>query len=70
VAILPTGAMEAHGPHLPLSTDVIIAEAMARDGAARLAARGMEAVLLPALAWTPAPFAAGFPGTLSIRPER
>jgi creatinine amidohydrolase len=69
VAILPTGAMEAHGPHLPLSTDVIIAEAMARDGAARLAARGMEAVLLPALAWTPAPFAAGFPGTLSIRPE-
>ena len=29
VAILPVGAMEAHGPHLPLDTDVIIAQAMA-----------------------------------------
>ena len=25
VALLPVGATEAHGPHLPLSTDVIIA---------------------------------------------
>ena len=30
VAILPIGAVEAHGPHLPLGTDVIIAEAMAK----------------------------------------
>ena len=36
VAILPVGAIEAHGPHLPLETDVIIAEAMARAAAARL----------------------------------
>ncbi|HWN67087.1 MAG TPA: creatininase family protein, partial [Haliangium sp.] len=36
VAILPVGATEAHGPHLPLGTDVIIAEAMARRGAERL----------------------------------
>ncbi len=33
VAILPVGATEAHGPHLPLETDVIIAGAMARSGA-------------------------------------
>ena len=26
VAFLPAGATEAHGPHLPLSTDVIISE--------------------------------------------
>src|SRR6266536_3628559 len=29
VAMLPTGAIEARGPHLRLGTDVIIAEAMA-----------------------------------------
>src|SRR5437870_2081663 len=40
VAIVPVGAVEAHGPHLPLATDVIIAEAMARAAAGRLAAPG------------------------------
>jgi creatinine amidohydrolase len=69
VAILPAGAIEAHGPHLPLGTDVIIAEAMARAGAQRLGARGLEVLLLPALAFTPAPFASEFPGTVHIAPE-
>lgn len=69
VAVLPVGALEAHGPHLPLETDVIIALAMARAGAARLVARGLRAVVLPPLAYTPAAFAAGFAGTLSLRPE-
>jgi creatinine amidohydrolase len=69
VAILPLGALEAHGPHLPVGTDVWIAGAMARAGAARLAAAGIPAFVLPPLAFAPAPFAAGFPGTLSIRPE-
>src|SRR2546426_531891 len=63
VAILPVGAVEAHGPHLPLATDVIIADTMGR-----LAARGYDAVMLPALTYTAAEFAAGFPGTVSLRP--
>ena len=33
VAILPVGAVEAHGPHLPIVTDVIIATAMAEAAA-------------------------------------
>jgi len=69
VAVLPTGAIEAHGPHLPLATDVIIAEAMARAGAARLAARGWHVLVLPALTVAPAPFAIEFAGTLDIPPE-
>jgi creatinine amidohydrolase len=69
VAILPIGAIEAHGPHLPLETDVIIAEAMTRAAAERIAAAGRDVLVLPAVAFTPAPFAAGFAGTLSIRPE-
>lgn len=69
VAILPAGAVEAHGPHLPLDTDVVIATAMARAGARRLSARQYSVVILPPLAYTAAEFAAGFPGTVSLRPE-
>ena len=35
-AIIPIGSTEAHGPHLPLATDVIISEAMAERAAQRL----------------------------------
>jgi len=66
VAVLPVGAIEAHGPHLPLATDVVIAEAMARAGAERLVSYGVNAVLLPALPYTAAPFGAAFAGTLSV----
>ena len=69
VAVLPTGALEAHGPHLPLGTDIVIAEAMARAGAARIEARGLEVLLLPALPVAPAPFAAAFAGTIHTPAE-
>lgn len=66
VVILPVGAIEAHGPHLPLDTDVIIANAMARAAAAKLSPRGHTAMVLPALGYTTAAFAAAFPGTLTV----
>jgi len=66
LVILPVGAIEAHGPHLPLDTDVVIATAMARAGARRLAARRHVVLILPALAYTAASFASAFHGTLSI----
>lgn len=69
VAILPAGAIEAHGPHLPLDTDLVIAEAMAESGAAFLSSRGRLPVLLPSFAYTAALFAAAFPGTVSISTE-
>lgn len=68
-AILPVGAVEAHGPHLPLDTDRVIAEAMAEEGARRLRSAEVWALVLPPVAYTPAPFAANFPGTLSLRAE-
>lgn len=68
VALLPVGAVEAHGPHLPLATDVIIAEAAARAALPGLCDLGYHPFVLPPLAFTAAPFAAGFPGTLSVRP--
>lgn len=69
VAIMPIGALEAHGPHLPIATDVLIAEAMAHAGAEKLSARGLDVLLLPVAAYAAAPFAADFPGTLSPDPD-
>ena len=67
-AILPLGAVEAHGPHLPLVTDVIIAAAAAKAALPGLRGLGLHPTLLPPLAYAPAPFAAGFTGTISLQP--
>lgn len=69
VAVLPLGAIEAHGPHLPIGTDTIIARGMAERAAELLPRIGWRAIVLPPLAYTPAGFAAAFPGTLGVRPE-
>jgi creatinine amidohydrolase len=60
-AVLPFGALEQHGPHLPLATDTIMAEA--------LAARIADAIggwLLPAIAYGESSNNDGFPGTISL----
>ena len=49
VALIPVGATEQHGPHLPVGTDTIIATALAEAAAATVA------VVLP-----PLPFGASF----------
>jgi mycofactocin precursor peptide peptidase len=43
--VIPLGATEQHGPHLPLDTDTAIAEELAR----RLVETRTDAVLAPAL---------------------
>ena len=68
VALLPVGAVEAHGPHLPLVTDVVIATAAAEAALPGLRHLGLHPMLLPPLPYTAAPFAAGFAGTISVRP--
>ena len=67
-ALLPVGAVEAHGPHLPLDTDVVIACAAADAALPGLRRLGLHPMVLPPLAFTAAPFAAAFPGTISVRP--
>lgn len=68
-AILPVGATEAHGPHLPLDTDVTIALGMARRAAARLEQQGRPCVVLPPISYSVTDYAAGFPGSLSLPAE-
>jgi creatinine amidohydrolase len=66
VALLPVGATEAHGPHLPVSTDSVIATAMAVRCAAKLKGRGIGALVLPPVNFTVAEFGDSFPGTISL----
>ncbi len=47
IAVLPLGATEQHGTHLPPDTDTVIAEAVARRAAALLPA-GIRVEILPA----------------------
>lgn len=60
--VVPVGATEQHGPHLPLSTDTDIAVALAEE----LAARVPGVVVAPALAYGSSGEHQDFPGTLSI----
>ncbi|MBN9315862.1 MAG: creatininase family protein [Devosia sp.] len=64
VAVLPVGAVEQHGAHLPLLTDTVMA-----TGVARRIAEGCDGLLLPALAYGDAWTTEGWAGTLSLSPE-
>lgn len=63
IALLPIGALEQHGPHLPLTTDTVLAEGVAR----RIAAES-GGLLLPPIAYGDAWSAEGWAGTISISP--
>lgn len=69
VALVPIGATEAHGPHLPLATDVIIAEGTARRAAPALREAGYPAAVAPAIVYSVTDYAGGFAGTVSLDAE-
>ncbi len=60
--IIPTGAVEIYGPHLPMGTDSIVAEAIA----ARLAEK-TGALIAPAITMGDSSMLLDFTGTLTLR---
>lgn len=65
VLVVPVGATEQHGPHLPLSTDTDVAAALADA----LAARRDDVLVAPAVPYGSSGEHADFAGTLSVGQE-
>jgi creatinine amidohydrolase len=64
VAVLPVGSFEQHGGHLPLSTDTLIAGAIARR-----IAEDYHLLLLPPVTLSCSHEHAGFAGSISVSPS-
>jgi creatinine amidohydrolase len=68
VAVLPLAATEQHGPHLPLSVDTDLVDAVVQASLAHLPA-SLSVLFLPTQAVGLSPEHARFPGTLTMRAE-
>ncbi|WP_232665513.1 creatininase family protein [Pseudonocardia sp. TRM90224] len=68
LVVLPVGATEQHGPHLPTGTDAIIVSEVVR-AAARTADTTLDLVLAPPLPFGASDHHLPFGGTLSLRVE-
>ena len=62
-AIVPAGTIEAHGPHLPLDTDIVIAEAICNRAAELIPD---EVILIPTIAYGFGPHHMDMPGNTTI----
>lgn len=67
-AVLPTAAIEQHGAHLPIITDALLCETIARRAAERAATQA-PVVVAPALVYGSSHHHRPFPGVLSLTSE-
>jgi len=63
VGLIPVGSLEQHGPHLPLITDTVVAEALARAVAERIAE---PVIVAPGYPGGLSDHHLAFPGTVSL----
>ncbi len=68
IALLPVGNTEAHGPHLPVTTDTVIAVEMARRTVNKLKQRALHALIAPPITFSVSKLASEMPGTISLPP--
>jgi creatinine amidohydrolase len=64
LVVLPTGAIEHHGPHLPLITDYLLADLISAASVDQAVAAGLDAWLLPTLSYTKSDEHSWAPGTM------
>ncbi|UTF55681.1 creatininase family protein [Natronosalvus rutilus] len=65
ILVLPVGSIEQHGPHLPVSTDTICADALAHEGA-KLVMDEIPILIGPAQWAGNSPYHVGFPGRIDV----
>jgi creatinine amidohydrolase len=65
LVVLPVGAVEQHGPHLPMGTDSLIVEQVAHRAVARLG-EGIPAVVAPTLTYGSSHHHLPYGATMSI----
>ena len=65
VAVLPTAAIEQHGPHAPIITDTLLCGTVAQRAAEQAAGR-VNAVVAPVLCYGNSHHHRPFPGVLSL----
>lgn len=66
VLLLPLGATEAHGAHLPLGTDTFEARENCRRAALKLERMGCPVVIGPVIPFGTSSFHMGFAGTITL----
>ncbi len=66
IGLVSLGSLEQHGPHLPLATDSLLAERLAREIAERLPG---PVVVTPVVRGGLSTHHLGFPGTVTIPPD-
>lgn len=64
LVIIPSGAFEVYGPHLPLGTDTLVAEKISE-----LISNQVNSVIGPTLEVGDSASLDAFPGTITIKPE-
>lgn len=64
LAVMASGSIEQHGPHLPLGTDAFAADALAEE-----VARKMNTVLVPLPLVGVSPYHLSWAGSLSLQPQ-
>ncbi|GAB6903321.1 creatininase family protein [Kineosporia succinea] len=69
IIVLPTGAIEHHGAHLPLNTDALIAGSVAEAAVVQGRSHGLDLWLLPTLTYTKSDEHAWAPGTMWLSAE-
>ncbi|MBP2437289.1 creatininase family protein [Microbacterium amylolyticum] len=64
IIVQPVGALEQHGPHLPLNTDLVIPEMISARAVERAVAAGVDAWLLPPITASKSDEHHAFAGTI------